>query len=412
MHVPPPPRLCLWTPPLNSPPPSPLPSGRHQSEPGGGPVPGRSVRHCFLHLRAGLHLWYGAPQIEPGGEARYLLFSQHFHHGMPPAPPAFPLSPYSLGSGPPSPPPHLPGSWRVSTGNYSGGDVMSVLVAALIGGFSAGQVGVDIMAQGGMNHPIAPLLPPTLLATCRPPPVIPEHALALPVSVDAPRTTVPPPPSSFRPPPSSPPLPRAASRVKNSSPSSSACPVSTCRTRAGSSQRACRGPSSCVMWCSRTRPAWTLPSSGGGWGRAIGEQVEGRGLSTLFFSAEPSPHMYSQPYYTHVCDVPFPSSPPAGTSTFLSRPARPWRSSAAAAAGRARRYRCGGSTCVGRYRCGGSKRMCNSNTCRMCGSGKSMEVPVWEQYVHTVLVTDHVHHALMCRGSPGRCQARCAADPK
>ena len=36
---------------------------------------------------------------------------------------------------------HTPGSWRVSVGAYTGGDVMSVLVAALIGGFSAGQVG-------------------------------------------------------------------------------------------------------------------------------------------------------------------------------------------------------------------------------------------------------------------------------
>lgn len=31
------------------------------------------------------------------------------------------------------------GSWRVSTGDYTGGDVMNVLVAALVGGFSAGQ---------------------------------------------------------------------------------------------------------------------------------------------------------------------------------------------------------------------------------------------------------------------------------
>lgn len=32
------------------------------------------------------------------------------------------------------------GAWRVSTGAYTGGDVMNVLVAALVGGFSAGQV--------------------------------------------------------------------------------------------------------------------------------------------------------------------------------------------------------------------------------------------------------------------------------
>lgn len=32
------------------------------------------------------------------------------------------------------------GAWRVSRGDYTGGTVMNVLVAALLGGFSLGQV--------------------------------------------------------------------------------------------------------------------------------------------------------------------------------------------------------------------------------------------------------------------------------
>jgi ATP-binding cassette subfamily B (MDR/TAP) protein 1 len=32
------------------------------------------------------------------------------------------------------------GAWRISTGAYTGGDVINVMVAALLGGFSLGQV--------------------------------------------------------------------------------------------------------------------------------------------------------------------------------------------------------------------------------------------------------------------------------
>ena len=49
------------------------------------------------------------------------------------------------------PPPSL-GAWRVSVGDYTGGDVMAVLVAALIGGFSAGQAApvITTFAKGRM----------------------------------------------------------------------------------------------------------------------------------------------------------------------------------------------------------------------------------------------------------------------
>lgn len=42
------------------------------------------------------------------------------------------------------------GAWRVKEGAYSGGQVMQVFVAALLGGFSLGQVCDDVMrSQGG-----------------------------------------------------------------------------------------------------------------------------------------------------------------------------------------------------------------------------------------------------------------------
>ena len=44
------------------------------------------------------------------------------------------------------------GAWRVSVGDYTGGDVMAVLVAALLGGFSAGQAApvIATFAKGRM----------------------------------------------------------------------------------------------------------------------------------------------------------------------------------------------------------------------------------------------------------------------